>query len=515
MQVFRELAGYSLGRADIVRRAMGKKKHDVMEREREVFIHGALREDGTVEVPGCVRNGIDEHAATKLFDEMSSFASYAFAKSHAAPYALVAYQTAYLKRHHPQAFLAALMSNESGGKVAEYAAHCAKLGIRLLPPSVNAAGLKFTAEGDAIRFGLLAVKNLGGGFIGQILEERGQNGPFRSFYDFLKRMQGKDFNRRAAESLIKAGALDGLGGAPPNRREMMMALPPFLAELEDAARRNVEGQLGFFDVLPQARESVDPRPPAQAEFSHADLLAYEKETLGFYLSGHPLAHLEETAKRLRSAKTAQLLDPANETGMGPHKDNEEVRLLCVILSVKKKVVKNDATMAFLTVEDLYGQMEALVFPSTLDRYANLCSEGRAVLLTGRLSLQEDKEAKLLCSTIEDYSGEDSPAPDGANQNANGKNANGNASAPKNGAKKNGRRGVFLRFPAREDNRLRKAMQFLDIFLTEGPGNGLSLPVHFYFEDTKQYESQPGVDWNPALGKALERLLGPENVVANE
>ena len=496
MQVFRELAGYSLGRADIVRRAMGKKKHKVMEQEREVFIHGALREDGTVEVPGCVRNGIDPRVANKLFDEMASFASYAFNKSHAAAYALVAYQTAYLMRHYPQAFLAALMSNEGGGKVAEYAGHCAKLGIRLLPPSVNAADLKFTAEKDAIRFGLLAIKNLGGGFIGQILEERGQNGPFKSFYDFLKRMQGKDFNRRAAESLIKAGALDDLGA---NRREMMMALPMFLGELEDTARRNVEGQLGFFDVLGAGeRQSADPQVPAQTEFSHADLLAYEKETLGIYLSGHPLSHLAETAQRLQSARTADLLDPANETGQGAYKDNEEIRLLCVIVSVKKKVVKNNATMAFLTVEDLYGQVEALVFPTVLDRFANLCNEGRTVLIAGRLSLQENKEAKLICNTIEDCGG-DSPALGGTN-GANGAN----------GVKKNGRKGVYLRFTARDDPRLHKVMQFLDIFVGDMPG----LPVCLFFEDTRQRQSQPGVEWNPVLGRVLEGLLGPENVVAN-
>jgi len=478
MQVFRELAGYSLGRADIVRRIMSKKKHKEMEQEREVFI------------AGCVKNGIAAAVANKLFGEMSSFASYAFNKSHAVSYAFVAYQWAWLKRHHPREFLAALLSNEldSSAKVAEYAAECARMGVRLLPPSVNASHEKFTVEGDAVRFGLLAIKNLGSGFIRQIIAERQAGGPFTGFYNFLKRMHDKDFNRRAAESLIKAGALDGLGA---NRREMMMALPMFLGELEDAARRNVEGQIGFFDMLSAGeKRSAEPQVPAQAEFPHADLLGYEKETLGFYLSGHPLSKMGELAARLGSAKVSDLLDPENETGQGPHQDNEDVRLLCVIVSVKKKIVKNDATMAFLTVEDLYGQMECLVFPSTLERFPNLFAEGRTVLIAGRLSLQENKEAKLLCNTIEDMASEPEQA---------------QPAAP--AQKKNGRQGVFLRFQSQGDPRLPGALLLLDIF--EG-----DLPVMLYYGDTKQYRQCPGVDWNPPLARELARLLGEGNVVAN-
>ena len=473
MQVFRELAGYSLGRADIVRRAMSKKKHDVMERERSVFIEG------------CGRNGIASQTANKIFDDMSSFASYAFNKSHAAAYAFVAYQSMYLKAYYPRQFMAAQLSSfmDNSGKVAEYAAECARLGIQLLPPGVNSAHAKFTVEGEAVRFGLLAIKNLGSGFIHQIIAEREKNGPFSSFYNFLKRMHDKDFNRRAAESLVKAGALDGLGA---NRREMMMALPLFLGELEDDARRNVEGQIGFMEMLAaEQQQSAEPRVPAQAEFPHADLLANEKETLGFYLSGHPLSKMSELAQRLGSAKTSELLDPDNESGQGQYQDNQEVRLLCVIISVKKKIVKNDATMAFLAVEDLYGQMECLVFPSTLERYANLCAEGRTVLIAGRLSLQENKEAKLLVNTMEDV-GEPQPA---------------------QAQKKAGRRGVFLRFDSREDPHLPGALRFLDIF--EG-----NMPVMLYYGDTRQYEKRPAVDWNPALAGELVRLLGDGNVVAN-
>ncbi|MCL2494951.1 MAG: DNA polymerase III subunit alpha [Oscillospiraceae bacterium] len=481
MQTFRELAGYSLGRADIVRRAMSKKKHKEMERERPIFIEG------------CARNGIAPQIANKIFDDMSSFASYAFTKSHAAPYALVAYQSMFLKCYYPRQFMAAQLSSwmDSSGKVAEYAAECARLGIKLLPPSVNSAHEKFAVENDSIRFGLLAIKNLGSGFIRQIIAEREANGPFTGFYNFLKRMHDKDFNRRAAESLIKAGALDGLGA---NRREMMMALGAFIGELEDDARRNVEGQIGFFDsdmigmLAAGAQRAAEPPVPKQAEFSHEELLANEKETLGFYLSGHPLSKLDDLARRLGSAKISDLLDPANETGQGPYQDNEDLRLLCVIAGVKKKTVKNDAVMAFLTIEDLYGQMECLVFPSTLERCANLFQEGRTVLISGRLSLQENKEAKLLCNTIEDM----------------GEASDQQPTAP---AQKKGRRGVFLRLDSKDDPRLPAVLRFLEIF--EG-----QLPVSIYYEDTKQYEKRPGADWNPALSRELTRLLGEGNVVAN-
>jgi len=287
--------------------------------------------------------------------------------------------------------------------------------------------------------------------------------------------------------------LDDLGA---NRREMMMALPMFLGELEDAARRNVEGQLGFFDLVPMqaagGRENGEPKVPPQTEFSHTDLLAYEKETMGFYLSGHPMSKLDELAKRLGSAKISELTDSANEGGQGFYRDNEEVRLLCVIVGVKKKIVKNNATMAFLTVEDLHGQMEALVFPSTLERYANLFSDGRTVLVGGRLSLQEDKEAKLICNTIEDCGDADgSPAPE---------------------QKKSGRRGVFLRFNSKEDPLVAKAETLLDIFAGDFPDSGT--PVQFYFDDVKQYQKRPGTDWNPVLARTLMELLGANNVVAN-
>ncbi len=499
MQVFRELAGYSLGRADIVRRIMSKKKHKEMEQERTVFIEG------------CGRNGISAEIANKLFNEMSSFASYAFNKSHAAAYAFVAYQTAYLKCHAPRAFMAALLSSviDSSGKVAEYAAECARLSIPLLPPSVNAGAERFTVEPDGIRFGLLAVKNLGSSLIRGILAEREKGGRFTSFYSFLKRMQGRDCNRRAVEALVRCGALDGLGG---NRREMVMALDMFVSELENDARRNVEGQIGLFDLLNkgEAGSVAEPPLPKQKEFTTEDLLAGEKETMGFYISGHPLAALAEQAVRLGAATVAALLDPSNETGHGQHRDNEDVRLLCVITGVKKKVVKNNATMAFLTVEDMTGQMEALCFPVTLERFANLAQEGRTVLLAGRLSLQENKEAKVICNTLEDIS--QAPAASSSAPAAGSSAPAASSSAVPQRYEQYRRttdppKAVFLKFSGQSDPLLAKAERYLAIF--DG-----TVPLRYYFAETGSYTppgALPGVDWNPRLEQLLRELLGTENV----
>ncbi|MDR2647177.1 MAG: DNA polymerase III subunit alpha [Oscillospiraceae bacterium] len=479
MQVFRTLAGYSFGRADIVRRAMSKKKHAVMEQERAIFIHGLLGENGEVLVDGCVRRGVAEDTAEKIFNDMAAFASYAFNKSHAAAYAVLAYQTAWLKRHHPVAFVAALLNSviDNAGKIAEYTAECARLSIPLLPPSVNSGSMQFRVENNAVRVGLLAIKNIGRAFIQAILDERRQNGPFLRYYNFLKRVQGRDCNRRALESLIQSGALDGLGA---NRREMMQSLPSFMNDIETLNRNAIEGQVGFFDLLSTADvQKAEPSIIRADEYRFADLLAMEKETLGFYLSGHPLAKLQTLATALHCARTVDLLDPSNETGHGQYRDNQELQLLCVIVSVKRKIVKNNQTMAFLTVEDMFGQMEVLVFPSTLDRFLGEIAEGRTVLIRGRLSLQENKDAKIICNEIADATDLQPPQ------------------APP--------RRVVLRFPSENSADFLRAAALLDIF----DGN---LPVLFYFSDTKQYKKASSADWNPTLEGVLRKMLGDENIV---
>ncbi|MGN1126085.1 MAG: DNA polymerase III subunit alpha, partial [Ruminococcus sp.] len=286
MQIFRTLAGYSLGRADIVRRAMSKKKHKVMEEERQIFINGYVNEKGEVEVEGCLRRGVEKATAISIYDDMESFASYAFNKSHAASYATISYQTAYLKCHYPKYYMAALLTSvlDNQNKMAVYIEECNRIGIKVLPPSVNYSSQGFTVVDDHIRFGLMAIKNLGKNIIDEIVEERKKN-DFKSFYDFCKRLYGKNMNSRGIESLIKSGALDNLGA---NRRQMLSVYKNILDNLEYDRRKNVEGQLSFFDMGENDGETKTVDIPDIAEFPISELLSMEKEIAGMYLSGHPL-----------------------------------------------------------------------------------------------------------------------------------------------------------------------------------------------------------------------------------
>lgn len=494
MQIFRTLAGYSFGRADIVRRAMSKKKASVMEKERSIFLYGLMAEDGTVEVDGCVRRGVDEETAKAIFGEMESFASYAFNKSHAAAYATISYQTAWLKCHYPREYMAALLTSvlDNTNKIAAYIAECGRMGIRVLPPNVNQSRRGFTVAGRDIRFGLLAVKNLGDGFLRSLIQERDANGNFESFYQFCKRMYGKDLNRRALESLVKCGALDSLDY---NRNQMLSSIQSVLDTLDSDKRRNVDGQLGFFDT-PQLQSeeptfSIDPMP----DFSDADKLVMEKEVTGMYLSGHPMGKYLQMYEQIGATPTGELLEEANEQ-TGRHQDGETLTLLGVISSVKLKVTKNGSRMAFILLEDMYGSIELLVFPNVLERYGELVAEGNVVVVKGRLSLTEEKDAKLVCDTL-------SPPPQ----------ANGDA-APRAGAdeqpaakRSSSRPGLYLKLPSQESFCHRKALQYIAVF--DG-----ATPLYLYFEDTKKLMQAPmqyRVSVNEVLLGALRELLGEENV----
>lgn len=505
MQIFRKLAGYSLGRADIVRRAMSKKKADVMEREREIFLYGLLAEDGTIEVEGCVRRGVDEEAAKAIFHEMESFASYAFNKSHAAAYATISYQTAWLKCHYPREYMAALLTSvlDNTNKIAAYIAECSRMGIRVLPPNVNQSRRGFTVAGRDIRFGLLAVKNLGDGFLRNLLLEREQSGKFESFYQFCKRMYGKDLNRRALESLIKCGALDSL---EYNRRQMLNHISNILDTLDSDKRRNVDGQLGFFDTPAlQAEEPGFHIPPMQ-DFSDADKLVMEKEVTGMYLSGHPMSQYLKRYDQIGATRTGELLEDVKEQ-TGRYRDGEVLTLLGVISSVKLKVTKSGSRMAFLLLEDMFGSIEFLVFPNVLERYGEQVSEGNIVLIRGRLSLTEEKDAKLVCEQIQPPPSENSLDGMGREGEANGGPVSpkpGNAAAPK---KQSSRPGLYLKLPGKEHPRYRKAMQYIAVF--EG-----TTPLYLYFTDTKKLMQAPlqyRVSVNDVLLNALRELLGEENV----
>ncbi len=489
MQIFRDLAGYSLGRADIVRRAMAKKKRDVLEKEREVFLHGQRREDGSWEVEGCLNRGVEQAVAEELFREMEDFASYAFNKSHAAAYAVVAYQTAYLKCHYPREYMASLLSSVLGwaGKVAEYMEECKRLRISVLPPHVNESGTGFTVAGETIRYGLLAVKNLGRAVILRMVEERERGGNYTSFYNFCKRMAGKDLNRRAIESLIKCGALDGLGN---NRREMLLSLEAVLSSLETDKRRNLEGQMGFFDT-PGAEESGEPALQKAEEFSATDKLAMEKEVTGMYLSGHPMMDYSALYQTGRYARSDEIFR-SGEGGSGQYRDGQQVTLLVMITEIRKKSTKNGGTMAFLTLEDMYGAMTGLVFAKTLEGFAGLLVEGAVVEASGRLSFVEDREPELVCGR---FSGPGQGMPE-----------NGNGRAVQSGDP--GRSGLYLKLASKEDPKYKKAMQYLEIF-DEGRTD-----VYLFFQDSEKLMKAPArfrTDLNDVLLSALKKLLGEENV----
>ncbi len=493
MQIFRELAGYSLGRADIVRRAMSKKKHDVLEREKQIFIHGQQREDGSWEVEGCVNRGVGQAVAEELFKEIQDFASYAFNKSHAAAYAVVAYQTAWLKCHYPQEYMAALLSSVLGfgGKVAEYTEECRRLGLQVLPPHVNYSGTGFTVDGRSLRFGLAAVKNLGRGVIGRMVQERQGGGPFVSFYDFCRRMQGKDMNRRAVESLVKCGALDGLGH---NRRELLLGVEAVLESLEGDRRRNVEGQLGFFDAPETGGEDLGPELTPAEDFSHMDKLAMEKEVTGMYLTGHPMEAFAAQFAAGSYARTADVLLSAGGEGEGAgvfYQDGQRVAMLGMITGIRRKATRSGMQMAFVTLEDMVGAIQLLVFPRVLEEQGEVLREGAVIEAVGRLSFQEEKEPELLCDRLGPPRQREGPAP-----------------APNSGRKGSSRPGLYLRLDSQEDPRRRKAMQYAAIF--EGGSNDLYL----YFKDTGKLCRAPAsqrLDVSRQLLRALEQLLGRENI----
>lgn len=492
MQICRELAGYSYGRADIVRRAMSKKKYDVMLKERENFVHGIVDENGNVVCEGAVRRGVDEKVANEIFDEMMSFASYAFNKAHAAAYAYVAYQTAWLKCHYPCEFLAALLTSflDNTSKVVQYINECSRLGIKILPPHVNQSAESFAVTDGNIHFSLLAVKNLGRNFIKRMVEEREINGDFADFYDFCRRMYGKDFNRRAIESLIKCGAFDGMGA---NRRQMYNVIDSIIEDLDSSKRRNVDGQIGFGDLM-NASEDIQDAPvlsfnyPEYEEFSQDILLKYEKEVAGMYLSGHPMSKYKNISEGLKCAKISEILSEESI-----YKDNDRVVILGLIGSVKKKITKNDSTMAFLNFEDTHGSIEVIVFPKTLMENPTMFYEGNIILLRGRVSMREDEDTKIVCEFVE-------PCPREIP-----------LQQPEQKPEKKKAKGLFLRFDTADSPQIECCRKLLAIF----DGN---TPLFYFFSNTKEYKRNPigqGIDVNSVLLRELRKILGEQNVIYND
>ncbi len=403
MQIVRDLAGYSLGRADLVRRAMGKKKLDVMAKERDIFIYGKLDEDGNIEIPGCVRNGIDEASANKIFDEMAEFARYAFNKSHAAAYAVVSYRTAYLKAYYPSEFMAATLNSFLGNldKIPEYIDECRRMKIEILKPDINKSFTKFTVDDEKIRFGLGSIKNVGVAVVEAIVTEREKHGPYESFSDFCERIQNEAVNKKCIESLIKAGAFDAF---EQTRSTLMASYETIIDTINDSARKSLQGQVSMFDLgggsTEQELEKIKYNYTTLKEYSEKDLLSMEKEMLGLYITGHPLAKMKEAIARQSTINTIQMRQATETEDGGQHfRDGQQVKYAGIITSVKKKFTKTNKLMAFITVEDLYGQAEIIAFDSTYHAASSILVEDTVVLVDGRLSVREDEETKIVAREI--------------------------------------------------------------------------------------------------------------------
>ncbi len=477
MEIFRRLAGYSLGRADEVRRAMSKKKHDVLEAERENFIHGNA-EAGIV---GCVANGVPEAVARELFDDMQSFASYAFNKAHAACYAVVAFRTAYLKCHHKKEYMAALLTSVLGStaKIGEYIGECKRMGINVLPPDINESDDGFTVSGENIRFGLVAVKNIGRKFILDVMDERAKNGRFTSFQSFCERMASGDgdMNRRAVESLIKCGALDSLG----TRNAMLTVCGPILENIAAARSKTMEGQIDLFGMASEDGGAAAPAEtplPDVPEFSRAQLIAMEKEVTGMYLSGHPMDDYRDRLKGVRTAGIGRIVASMAEED-GAFADEQEVTVAGVISNFRTKATRAGATMAYANIEDDSGSAELIIFPNTLDRYSSYIRDDEPVLITGRISARDERDAQIIVERAELLSeAKLKPAPNAT---------------------------IYLKIAREDSPHTRKVRPMLTMF----PGDGARVVI--YFEDTGRRQGI-ACEPNDRLLERLRELLGEENVV---
>lgn len=394
MQIVRDLAGYTLGRSDLVRRAMSKKKTHVMEEERKNFVYGN-EEQG---VKGCIANGIPEKVANKIYDEMIDFAKYAFNKSHAAAYAVVAYQTAYLKYYYPVEFMAALMTSvkDNTSKVSEYIQTCRTMGISILPPDVNEGEGNFSVSDGAIRYGMSAIKGIGIPVIHTIVKERRQGGKYKTLKDFITRVGSREVNKRAVENFIKSGAFDCLEG---NRRQKTLIFPMIMDQAAQERKGSIEGQMSLFEFAAEEdKKDFEIRMPNVPEFGKEELLAFEKEVLGVYISGHPLEEYEEKWRKNITAVSTDFIydEELKETKLA---DGAHVMIGGMITDKTVKFTKNNKTMAFLTIEDLFGTTEVIVFPRDYEKYRELLEDDAKVFISGRVSAEEEKNGKLICEHI--------------------------------------------------------------------------------------------------------------------
>ena len=498
MQVVRDLAGYSYGRSDLVRRAMGKKKMDVMEEERKYFIYGKEDENGNIEIPGCIRNGVPEDIANKIFDDMIDFAKYAFNKSHAAAYGVISYETAYLKAYYPVEFMAALITSVMGNtdKVVEYIRECSALGIEILRPDINKSFGKFSVEDNNIRFGLAAVKNVGINVINNIIKERQSNGDFKDFADLVKRLGSKDLNKRVLESLIKCGAFDDIS---ENRASLMMGYEKLLESVSMDRKKNVKGQISLFDGLQMGEEVVEVEQevssiPKINEFEEREKLALEKEVLGMYVSGHPLGEYEKELKNNTSIDNGKINALKEDMESYLNLDEKEVVLGGMIVNKRIQTTKRNDIMAFLELEDLYGTIEVIVFPQVLKQYNAIVNEDSIIYIKGKLSIKEEEGAKLIAREIRDI-----------NDSNSFKINNQNNIDTKN--KKSQTTGIFIKINNMKNQQL---ISSIEKILLQYKGNQ---DVYICTESPRKMFkwTDMGVNLNSDLQYKLQELLGLENV----
>ena len=481
IEIFRRLAGFSLGQADMIRRAMSKKKHKVIDAERVAFVHG----DAERGIDGAIKRGVPENVANSIYDEILDFASYAFNKAHAVSYAIVSYRTAYMKRRYPQQYMAALLSSvlDNTVKIAEYIAECKDMGIKLLPPDVNESGADFTVVGQNIRFGLVAIKSIGRGFINELIKERSANGQFKSFEDFCRRMTGKDLNRRAVENLIRSGAFDSMGN---KRRALLQICGMLLDSIAQENRNNIEGQLNLFgepdfaDVV-----EVNIKLPQVEEFTRQELMAMEKETTGLYLSGHPM---DEYRAKIRSAgivPIGSIMQSFNSEDEKPaYHDGQIVTIAGVVQSSKTRTTKSNTLMSYINLEDDTGAMELIAFQRALDNGGGYIRDNAALIVKGRISVRDEKEPQIMVDQIRPISdlGAAHPEPE----------------------KKQGEKKLWVKLDTKDN----PVLERIELILTMFPGKQQMV---IYCEKEKKRIGAMCVI-HDALVAELEEMLGDENVI---
>ena len=479
IEIFRSLGGYTMGQADNIRRAISKKKMRVIDAERSVFVYG----DQAQGIPGAVAKGVPESVAQHIYDEIVDFANYAFNKAHAVCYAVVSYQTAYLKCHYPKQYMAALMTSvlDSAAKISGYISECKDLGIATLPPDINHSVDHFAVEGDAIRFGLGAVKNVGRGLIRSMVAKRNEGGPFLSLEDFIQRMGEGELNKRAVENFIKCGAMDGFGY---HRSELLAVYESMMDSIASTRKKNLEGQIGLFAMLQDTEDAVSIPIPKLSEMSKSDLMLMEKETTGIYLSGHPMDDYRHLLKGTHVVPISTLMDEEN-----PCQDDQIVSLAGIVQSVKMKTTRNNTMMAYVVLEDDTASVEMLAFSRVLNQYGGYLKENQPVVIVGKVSVRDDKEPQVVINRAQ-------PMSDFA-QHPNREEAKPAPVSQQEGT-------LYLRLDKREDTLFGKVRAILNMF----PGKN---PAVVYFADTKQ-RCGSTCNLDSRMLAELVRLLGQENVV---